>query len=81
MAPYGLTPTRKDQQGLLQQPNARHQSGIVIARSPVEPGDVLHERLLKEGVRCSLRGGGVRLSPHYFIKGDDISHAISVMAR
>ncbi|MET9459999.1 aminotransferase class V-fold PLP-dependent enzyme [Streptomyces canus] len=61
--------------------DARHQSGIVIARSPVEPGEVLHERLLKEGIRCSLRGGGVRLSPHYFITGDDISHAISVMAR
>ncbi|KQS54770.1 hypothetical protein ASG36_20195 [Geodermatophilus sp. Leaf369] len=53
-------------------------SGIVIAsRADISPG-ALHEALLVGGVRCSLRGAGVRFAPHYFSSEDDLAHAAHV---
>jgi selenocysteine lyase/cysteine desulfurase len=52
-------------------------SGILIA-----PGDAaLHERLLAAGVRCSLRGGGVRFSPHYYTSRADLEFVAGVVRR
>lgn len=50
-------------------------SGIVTASSPSTPHRVLHDRLLSEGVRCSLRGSGLRFAPHYFTTGADLHRA------
>ena len=41
-------------------------SGIVTLRHNRAPPEVLHERLARAGVVCALRGGGVRLSPHFY---------------
>jgi selenocysteine lyase/cysteine desulfurase len=38
-------------------------SGIVIASSPSTPHQVLYDRLLAQGVRCTLRGNGLRFAP------------------
>lgn len=43
----------------------RH-AGIVTLRVPGTAPEVLHERLAAAGVFCALRGGGVRLSPHFY---------------
>jgi selenocysteine lyase/cysteine desulfurase len=52
-------------------------SGILIAA-----GDAaLHERLLAAGVRCSLRGGGVRFSPHYYTNSADLELVAEVVRR
>jgi cysteine desulfurase/selenocysteine lyase len=48
-------------------------SGIVIASSASTPHRLLHDRLLAHGVRCSLRGNGLRLAPHYFTSREDLA--------
>ena len=42
------------------------QSGIVTLRHARVPAHRLHEHLGRAGVMCALRGGGVRLSPHFY---------------
>jgi cysteine desulfurase / selenocysteine lyase len=60
---------------------SRHdrRSGIVIASSPSTPRQVLHDRLLSRGVRCSLRGNGLRFAPHYFTNDSDLQHAADTL--
>jgi cysteine desulfurase / selenocysteine lyase len=50
-------------------------SGIVIASSPSTPHEALHASLVSQGVRCSLRGNGLRFAPHYFTTGADLQRA------
>ncbi|WP_142024486.1 aminotransferase class V-fold PLP-dependent enzyme [Blastococcus colisei] len=47
-------------------------SGIVITSSPAIPHQILYERLLSQGVRCSPRGDGLRFAPHYFTSDSDL---------
>lgn len=54
-------------------------SGIVIAGKPDVPPQDLHDRLLAEGVRCSLRGNGVRFAPHYFTDDEDLVRVADVI--
>lgn len=54
-------------------------SGIVIASSPVVPAQVLHEQLLTQGVRCSLRSVGLRFAPHYFTSDADLRRAAEAL--
>ena len=55
----------------LRTPDARHWSGILIASSGGDD-QAVHARLLEAGVRCSLRGGGIRFSPHYYTGSADV---------
>ena len=56
-----------------------HASGIVIfSKTGVDP-DRLHERLAMAGVRCAVRAGGIRFSPHYYNTIDDIDAAIAAL--
>lgn len=53
-------------------------SGIVIATTGTD--DVaMHERLQSAGVRCSLRGGTLRFSPHYYTSCGDIEELESLI--
>ncbi|HEX2072819.1 MAG TPA: aminotransferase class V-fold PLP-dependent enzyme [Geodermatophilus sp.] len=54
-------------------------SGIVIASRPGTPPQVLHDRLLSQGVRCSLRGNGLRFAPHYFTSDSDLHRAADTL--
>ena len=54
-------------------------SGIVIASSPSMPHQMLYDRLLAQGVRCSLRGNGLRFAPHYFTNDADLHHAADAL--
>jgi cysteine desulfurase/selenocysteine lyase len=54
-------------------------SGIVIASSPGTPLQVLYDRLLSHGVRCSLRGSGLRFAPHYFAADSDLHRAADTL--
>lgn len=54
-------------------------SGIVIASSPGPPHQVLHDRLLSQGVRCSLRGSGLRFAAHYFTTDSDLHRAADTL--
>jgi selenocysteine lyase/cysteine desulfurase len=46
-------------------------SGILIATTGHDDA-ALHRRLLAAGVRCSLRGAGVRFAPHYYTTSSDL---------
>ncbi|RYF61873.1 MAG: aminotransferase class V-fold PLP-dependent enzyme [Comamonadaceae bacterium] len=65
---------------LFDYPPARR-SGIVLAVSEREESATVHQRLLREQVLCSLRGGGIRFSPHYFTSDGDLEHASKVASR
>jgi len=54
-------------------------SGIVIASSPLSSHQVLHDRLLSQGIRCSLRGNGLRFAPHYFTSDADLHRAADTL--
>jgi selenocysteine lyase/cysteine desulfurase len=48
-------------------------SGIVLATKGSDLTPAIHRRLTDHGVRCSLREGNVRFSPHYFNSADDLT--------
>lgn len=54
-------------------------SGIVVFRQPGVPADQMYVRLTAAGVRCALRGGGIRFSPHFYNNDDDIDVALAVL--
>ena len=39
----------------------------------------LHQELLKNGVLCAYRGGGIRLSPHFYITRKSIDKALAIL--
>ena len=41
----------------------------------------LFERLKAEQIVCALRGGGVRLSPHFYTRPDVIEQTLTVIRR
>jgi len=51
---------------LLSPADPPRQSGIVNLRHRKVPAKVLHQRLTEAGVICAVRGGGLRLSPHFY---------------
>jgi len=51
-------------------------AGIVTVRSRREEAGALHERLTGQGVVCIQRGGGVRLSPHFYTPWEDLEKAV-----
>jgi selenocysteine lyase/cysteine desulfurase len=46
----------------------------------VDDADAVRERLAQEGVRASVRAGGVRLSPHVYNTRDDIDRAVAALS-
>jgi cysteine desulfurase/selenocysteine lyase len=60
---------------------AGNRSGIVVFAHHDVPNDVLHQRLTDAGVRCSVRGGGIRFSPHCYNTVDEIDAALAVIDR
>jgi selenocysteine lyase/cysteine desulfurase len=47
---------------------------------PVDDADAVRERLAQEGVRASVRAGGVRLSPHVYSTREDIDRAVAALS-
>ncbi|MFO7858552.1 MAG: aminotransferase class V-fold PLP-dependent enzyme [Ectothiorhodospiraceae bacterium] len=55
---------------------AERLSGIVTFRAPGADNKALYRALRSEGVMCAARGGGVRLSPHFYIDREQLDYAI-----
>ena len=56
-----------------------HASGIVIfSKTGVDPAR-LHARLAAAGVKCAVRAGGIRFSPHYYNTIDEIDAALAAL--
>lgn len=54
-------------------------AGIVSLRT--DDAEALHAALEKEGVHASLRGGGVRFSPHYWNTEDEVDQVVATAGR
>ncbi len=69
---------------LIQQENSTHKnekirSGIVtFAVDSMDSAD-LHRQLMKQGVICANRGGGIRLSPHFYTTKETLSKALNII--
>lgn len=64
----------------VQSPRNGHQrSGIVIFSKTGADPQHLHDRLTAAGVRCAVRDGGIRFSPHYYNTTDEIDTAVAAL--
>ena len=56
-------------------------SGILTLQRPgVDNGEVFRY-LLNSGVLCAHRCGGIRFSPHFYTRRDDIDHALDLTCK
>ncbi|RMG31304.1 MAG: aminotransferase class V-fold PLP-dependent enzyme [Gammaproteobacteria bacterium] len=53
--------------------------GIFTFRPRRVPSERLYRRLRQAGVFCALRGGGIRLSPHFHTRREDLDAVIQVL--
>ena len=58
---------------------AGRRAGIVTFRLPREAPEATWKRLREGGVICALRGGGVRLSPHYYTPWTHLERALALL--
>lgn len=61
---------------VLSPPDVAERSGITTVRTDESPEAVVR-RLRAAGVLASPRGGGVRLSPHYYCDDDDVARCLA----
>lgn len=54
-------------------------AGIVTFNKASIEGRQLYQQLVKEGVTCAYRGGGVRFSPHFYTPIDKIDRALDIL--
>jgi selenocysteine lyase/cysteine desulfurase len=59
--------------------DGRQRSGIVIFTKPGTSAGDLHGVLTTAGVKCSQRGGGIRVSPHCYNTHEEIDTAIAAI--
>jgi cysteine desulfurase / selenocysteine lyase len=52
-------------------------SANIIFCHPAYSNDALKERLDAENIIVSIRGGGIRVSPHFYNSGEEIEHLLS----
>lgn len=64
---------------LVSPPDVAERSGITTVRVS-EPPDAVVRRMRAEGVLASPRGGGVRLSPHFYCSEDDVARCLAVLS-
>lgn len=57
----------------------RERSGIVIFDSDRHPTEALFERLTAERIMVSVRGGGIRVSPHYYNTEEEIAQVLATI--
>jgi cysteine desulfurase / selenocysteine lyase len=54
----------------------KRRSGILCFRHPDLDSKLLYEHLMKSGILCALRGGGVRFSPHFYTPEQSMKVAV-----
>jgi cysteine desulfurase/selenocysteine lyase len=64
---------------LLSQKRNQLNSGIIIFKHGTAPNNAFYRYLQKNGIVCALRGGGIRLSPHFYNNNEELKKAISIM--
>jgi len=59
--------------------DSRRHAGIVLFSIDGIDPEQLYDYLMQLGVMCASRGGGVRLSPHFYIEQDKLDKAIDLI--
>ena len=54
-------------------------SGIVVFKHRSHSNDSVYQHLQKKGVVCALRGGGIRFSPHFYNRTDELDRALGLL--
>jgi selenocysteine lyase/cysteine desulfurase len=57
----------------------RRRAGIVTFRHANCPGDRLYAALMEQGVICSPRAGGIRLSPHFYTSENVLKRSTDII--
>ena len=57
----------------------REKSGIAIIVGEHYDGEMLHKALLENRILTSPRGGGVRVSPHYYNTEEELDRVIEAL--
>lgn len=55
-------------------------AGIVTFRSRTKRNEALHQQLMDNSVLCALRGGGIRLSPHFYNQNEQLEKVIEIIS-
>jgi selenocysteine lyase/cysteine desulfurase len=66
---------------ILSDTSQQRMSGIVTFAIDNRSGEDVYQQLKKEGVLCAARGGGVRLSPHFYTPREQLSQTIEMVTR
>jgi selenocysteine lyase/cysteine desulfurase len=64
---------------LLSDPNPERRSGILTFRVPGLDQGAMHKALMRRGVVCALRGGGIRFSPHFHTSPRELERAFAIL--
>jgi selenocysteine lyase/cysteine desulfurase len=64
---------------LLSDTRPQRYAGIVTFAMPGCDVPALYNFLMKQGVICAPRGGGIRFSPHFYTSKTHIDHAINLL--
>lgn len=62
---------------ILSDPRVERRSGILTFRSRSRSNEELFGRLQEQGVFCALRGGGIRLSPHFYTPPEHLDRVLN----
>ena len=68
-----------ERHALITDPAPERRAGIVTFRPLREDTDALYQRLQAAGVICAKRGGGIRFSPHFHTRDDEIDRALDLL--
>lgn len=60
--------------------DSHRRSGIVTFHCPKHDPDALYRHLMQNNVLCAARGGGVRLSPHFYTPRQQLDQALTMIS-
>jgi selenocysteine lyase/cysteine desulfurase len=66
---------------LLSPRSPEQRAGILTFRVPGTDQQALYQALMRQGLMCASRGGGLRFSPHYYTPDDQLERAIEMTKR
>jgi selenocysteine lyase/cysteine desulfurase len=66
---------------LLSPRSPEQRAGILTFRVPGADQQALYQALMRQGLMCASRGGGLRFSPHYYTPENQLERAIEMTKR
>lgn len=66
---------------LITDPSPGRTAGIVTFKHNTEPAEKVFNHLVKNGIQCALRGGGIRFSPHCYALEEKLINAVHLAAQ